>query len=347
VVLQVLIGAVEAEVEDDARTSRFATSTTSKAGSRRAANELPVGADRIHVRDRGAERDPLAIGELNPLHPAILDQQAAHVSVGPERHAKPFGQARQRCGHGAGAALRIPDALAHLHVRNRAQHRRGPVGRRTDVLDEVIEHLCDTGVMHPASDRAGDRRSHTQVQYVGKRGSGKIALEIDGVAQAVDRLPEVEAFGHLVQPLGDLEESSVSIGDAVARRERLELPPHAARIFLEVERRAVLEEAAPLRIKADEIELFLEPPVRFAEDAGEHPWHGQDRRSHVETETTFFEHGRFAAEPPVLLEQNHLVPARGQRARGSKPAQAAADDADAWVPRHHEALARGAVKDCG
>jgi hypothetical protein len=86
-------------------------------------------------------------------------------------------------------------------MRDRAQDRRGTVGRRTDVLDEVIEHLGDTGVMHSPSHRSSDRRPHTQAQHVGERGGGEVAPEIDGIAQALDGLPEEEALGYLVQPL--------------------------------------------------------------------------------------------------------------------------------------------------
>ena len=105
VVLQVLVAAVQAEVEDDARTSRFATSATGKAGRRRAAYEFLVGAHRIHVGDDGAERDALAIRHLEPLHTAVADQQPAHVGAGTDRHPKLLGQARERRGHGAGPSF--------------------------------------------------------------------------------------------------------------------------------------------------------------------------------------------------------------------------------------------------
>ena len=224
-------------------------------------------------------------------------------------------------------------------MRDGAQHRRGAVGRRTDVLNEVIEHLGDAGVMHSPSHRSGDRRPHAQAQHIRERGGGEVAPEIDGIAQALDRLPEEEALRHFVQTLRDLEEGRIALGDATAWCERLEFRPHSTDIFPEVERGAVREEAAPLRIEADELELVLEPPVRFAEDACEDARHGQDRRPHVEPKTTLFEHRRFAAEPLVFLEQDDFMAARGEGAGSREPTEAAADDADGQVLCHHEALA--------
>ena len=122
-------------------------------------------------------------------------------------------------------------------------------------------------------------------------------------------------------------------------RERLELPLHGSDVFPQVERRAVLEEAAPLRIEADQIELVLEPPAGFAEDARENARHGQDRRPHVEPKSCLLEHRRFAAQPVVLLEQDDLVAARGEGAGGGEPPETAADDADGQILCHHEALA--------
>ena len=121
--------------------------------------------------------------------------------------------------------------------------------------------------MHLAPDGAGDRRPHAQAQYVGKGCGGEIAPEIHGVAQALDWLPEEEALGYLVQPLRDLEELSIAFGAVIPRREPSELLLHGSDVFAQVERRAILEEAAPLRIEADEVELVLEPPAGFAKDA--------------------------------------------------------------------------------
>ena len=67
-------------------------------------------------------------------------------------------------------------------------------------------------------------------------------------------------------------------------------------VFLQVDLRAVVEEAAPLRIEPHEIEIIGEVAPGFREDALQHPRHGQDRRAHVEAEAASW---RTAALPPI------------------------------------------------
>ena len=106
-----------------------------------------------------------------------------------------------------------------------------------------------------------------------------------------------------MQALRDLEEVGVALRRVARGREPRQLPPHRVDVFAQVEGRAVVEEAAPLRVEADQVEVVLEPPPGLGEDAREHARHGEDGRPHVEAEAALVEHGRLAAEPGVLLEQ--------------------------------------------
>jgi hypothetical protein len=100
------------------------------------------------------------------------------------------------------------------------------------------------------------------------------------------------------------------------------------RVLHEVQHRAILEEAAPLRIEPHHVEVILHPAARLGEDAAQHGGNRDDGRAHVEAEAGAFELRSFAAEPLVALEQDNLVAARGECAGRGEAGKAAADDAD-------------------
>ena len=84
---------------------------------------------------------------------------------------------------------------------------------------------------------------------------------------AADRTPEKIAVGDLVEPLGEVQESADSPRRDSPGRECVELSAHRADVGVEVERRAVVEERAPLRIERDQVELVVELAARLGEDS--------------------------------------------------------------------------------
>jgi hypothetical protein len=94
---------------------------------------------------------------------------------------------------------------------------------------------------------------------------------------------------------------------------------HLRNVGHEVERRAVIEERAPLRIERHEIERFVHVASGFSEDARQDRRKRQDRRAHVEPETILLEHGGLASQPCVLLEDDDGVASRGKGASEARP----------------------------
>ena len=59
---------------------------------------------------------------------------------------------------------------------------------------------------------------------------------------------------------------------------------HLVRVVLEVDDRAVVEEAAPLRVEADHGDVVFELAAGLGEDLAQHGGLDQDGRAHVEAE---------------------------------------------------------------
>ncbi len=115
-VQQLVVTAIKTEVEDDPRAGRLVVPPTLESPGRRTAKQVAVGADRVGVRDDGAERDPLAVlgddARDRPL-PVLFDR--ANAASGPQLDAQFLRQSDQGFGHGARAAPGIPDPFADLH----------------------------------------------------------------------------------------------------------------------------------------------------------------------------------------------------------------------------------------
>ena len=95
----------------------------------------------------------------------------------------------------------------------------------------------------------------------------KVRADVEHVADRADRPPEEEALRDLVQPLGEAQELA---GSPPPRPSPGAKASSRAAIALEVgdqvERRAVLEEAPPLRVEGDEVELVVEVAAGLGED---------------------------------------------------------------------------------
>ena len=96
----------------------------------------------------------------------------------------------------------------------------------------------------------------------------------------------------------------------------LERCGHLANIVLQIQNRAVIEEAAPLRIETDHVEIVTHVAPGFAEDTPQHRGLNQDRGAHIEAETLLLQHRGLATEPWILLEDLDPVAARGQGTSG-------------------------------
>ncbi len=139
----------------------------------------------------------------------------------------------------------------------------------------------------------------------------------------------------VVQPRGEGEEAPVPRPGVRTRREGVERGRHPRRIGHQVEGRAVVEEAAPLRVEGEEVELALEVAPGLGEDPLQHRGEGEDRRPHVEAEPLGRERRRLAAEPGIALEEDHPVAARRQGDGGGEAAEPGSDDADAIRALRH------------
>ena len=120
-----------------------------------------------------------------------------------------------------------------------------------------------------------------------------------------------------MQSFGKLHERGKA--GAQPRFPALERRGHLAHIVFQIQHRAVIEEAAPLRIETNHVEVVVHVAAGFAEDAPQHRGLNQDGGAHIEAETLLLEHRSLAAQPGILLEDLDLVAARGQRASGREP----------------------------
>ena len=129
-----------------------------------------------------------------------------------------------------------------------------------------------------------------------------------------------------MQVSGDFLEAPVAVAGVLAGSEAVHGLSHGLDILLQVDPRAVVEEAAPLRIEPHEVEIIGEVAAGFREDALQHPRHGEDRRAHVEAEAVLVQNRRLAADPGILVVEGDLVSA-GRRDTGRRQsAQSSADD---------------------
>ena len=192
-------------------------------------------------------------------------------------------------------------------------------------MREVIQHLREPVVLDARADRAGDRGAHAQRHHIAQGRRIEVGAHVHRVEQIFDGLPEEEPVRHVVQLRRELLEAAVAVADAAARREAVHAVRHRLDVLGEVDLRAVVEEAAPLRIEAAQVERFRHVPAGLGEDALEHARHGEDGRPHVEAEAALVQHGGLAADPAVLVEHGRAMTARGEHAGSGKAAEPAAD----------------------
>ena len=236
----------------------------------------------------------------------------------------------ERFGHGARAADGIPHSFVGLHVRDAAEHGGRTVGRRADVLREVVDHLRDARVGRERAHGACDRAAHAHREHVAEHLRIERRLPLEHVAQAADRLVEKVALRDAIQSRAVVDELAIARAGIRAGREGVERLSHRVWILREVEHRAVVEETAPLRVEPHKLEVILQARAGLAEDAAQHRRNRDDGRPHVEAEAVAAELRGLAAEPVVALEDRDFAPARGEHAGCGKAGESAADDADGF-----------------
>ena len=300
-----------------------------------------MGADGIAVRDDGAQRDDLAAIRANAGDVATFGQDLGDARVCVNLHAKLARELLQRDRHGARATHRIPDALVGLHVRDAAEHGRRTVRRRADVLREVIHHLRHARIRRERAHRSRDAAPHAHGKHVAEHLGIEGGFEIEHVAQATNGLVEEETLRDVVQPLAELEEVEVTLAGIFAGRKTLEFSAHLFRLLLQVQHRAILKEAAPLRVEPDHVEVILHATTGLGEDAAQHRRNRHNGRAHVEAEAVALELRSLATEPFVSFEEDDLVAASGERAGGGESAESATDDADAMLRRSFHGVGWG------
>lgn len=209
-----------------------------------------------------------------------------------------------------------------------AEHGRGKVGSRADVLCEVVEHLGDAAILHESSDGRPDRAPRPHPQDVAQGRQARRRRRIEHVANGADRPPEEVTLRDVVEPRRQVEKATITLTGFSAWSQRIERGGHSLRVCVQVKDRAVHEEAAPLRVKRNQLELILQVPPRLHEDSLENRRHEEDGWSHVKAEPALREHGCFPTQPRVLLEENNVIASGRQRARRGQTTETAADHTD-------------------
>jgi len=339
VVREVVVPPVQAEVEHDAGASGLQRSPQRLCV--RHHQQFAIGADSIAVGHHGGQRHGLACLGDQAGHPTGRRQDPRHRSIRPELDAQRPGQLSQRPGNRADPADGIPDPFVKLHVGDATQHC-GRLRRvRAHVLGEMVQHLGHPRLGHMVPHRAGHAPPGPQVAEVAEQARLTEPGDLQRVAQTANGLVEEEPLREVVEACGIAHEGFIAGGGA--RTEPLELVRHGGRVRPEVEPRAVLEEAAPLRVEPDQVERFGQRSVGLGEDAMIDRRDGQNGRPEVEPEPPFRPHRGLAAKPPIGLEDRHSVAAGGEGARRGQAAESSPNHADRRVLTcgHRPSHARG------
>ena len=238
-----------------------ASSACAKLRAGRAADQFAHGAHAVHVGDDGGKANVSPDAVIDACDRAVLLQMRT-TSV-PGRMSTPSSPASslERLRHGARAAHRIPDA----HGRSACGRccRARPARRRASCRHTARNGPASARRAHPA--RACGSVPATEVPMRRLSTSRSVArfmpLKLSVSRDALDRLPEEEFVGDLVQLALECEE--VAVAGRRCRARRLHRLGHGvARPRCRSSTRAVVEEAAPLRVEPDAVEIVSPCPAR-------------------------------------------------------------------------------------
>ena len=194
VMREMLIALVQTQIQHDAGTGGFVFAALLELRADAAVDQFAMRANGIAVGDDSPEGDFLALIRANAGDRAVLREDPFDSGAGAEFDAEFAREFRQRRRHGARAAHRIPDAFIVLHVRDAAQHGGRTVGRRADVLREVIHHLRDARIGIERAHRARDAAAHAHREHIAEQLGVEGRFEIKHVAQSADGFVEEVAL---------------------------------------------------------------------------------------------------------------------------------------------------------
>lgn len=208
-----------------------------------------------------------------------------------------------------------------------------PARSRRIACNDRASALCAARIRHEFADGGSHGAVHAHAEDVSDHSRTDGRAELEHVADAADGFVEIVFLGDAVEPFGEGHQAPIAFAGSRVRREAVQLRDHPVRVLGQVEGRAILEEAPPLRVEAPEIEVVIEIAVGLGKDATQDRGKGEDRRSHVEPVAVLFEHGGFAAIPGVGFEQNDAVAPGAQGAGGRQSGEPAANDANGFGGR--------------
>ena len=300
------------------------------------AEQLAVGPDASMLETTASKRDALA-GGGDDARPTLPSLGAIRATSAPGRKSTPSSSASvtSAFGHGAGAAHRVPDALARSAC---ARCRRAPPATRrggADVLREVVEHLRHA--------RVGARDARTAARPCGpcagpsRRRACRASCCCGGRSCRAMPSTIFQKKNRSEMPCRRSRKADeVVVAGAAAAAWSADRRCGAAMASTSSTRSSTEPSSKKHRhcgSSRTQVEVLVQVAAGLGEDALEHPRHGQDRRPHVEAEPVLLQHRRLAAEPGVLLEQRRPVAAAGQGAGRRQAAEAAADDRRPAGPR--------------
>jgi hypothetical protein len=293
VVRQLRVLSVDAEMEHVPGAGGLEFVELSQA-ARRFLEQVAVERDRFHVRHEQVRVDFFPAVQQQRRHAALGPFDADHFAPVMEPPAQIEQQFFQSPGQAVEPALHVPEPVTKLNVRHEVQQRRGLVGRRPHVLDEIVERVHELRVF--------DEPAHALVQ----RAEGVEADEAPpGAVKAkqfpkrVEPLCEIALFGDAGERLGISQKFPKTLGAAAG--DLGQLRRLLALVGGEVEHRAVLKEVPPVGRHLLELDVILHAFAGPVEERAENVGHGQNRRPQVEGEPVLDQEVQLAARAFVLF----------------------------------------------
>ena len=321
VVRQMFIALLQPEIQHHAGACRLITALVLElARSRRIRQQLAMRAHRVLITHDGVKHVRIAHRRRQAGHSSVFlacSQYLRHIGAHVEAHAKLRRQLHHSLRHGARSAHRIPDTLFHLHGADRGQNRRRCVRAGAYILHHVVQHLRRVGVGDELADGSGHGLTHAHLQHIAQHLDVEDAAHIERVLDRTNGLPEEELIADGMQLTRQRHQLLVSA--AHAGKACLQAGGHRRLIIQQINRRAIVEEAAPLRVQPHHVDVVVQVLACLRKDLAQHRRLNQDRRPHIEPEALFAQLRCLTAQPGVLLKDLHLMPACRQRTSRREP----------------------------
>jgi len=275
-------------------------------------------------------RQRLAVGQSHAAHAAPSHLDGLDVRAGAEDRAVAFGQSSQRAADLDHTAAHRPHTL-RLHVRDQHQRRRGIKGRRSAVGGVAAEQLLQARVMKVLGERGPEVAEQAEAEEglraadaeVGHHAGERRPLRTDiGPLEGGIDLARLCAERQIAARLSRSGKGADGLGRALGVGEQIE-PATAA------------PSVAGQHLHWLEAEFVLEPCTRVAEQALEHPAHGEDGGSGIDAVPARRDLSQLTAHHRGALKQRHVEALPRQICGRREPADAAA--------HHHHPMIRAAA----